>query len=85
MRAKRTDLSRGLPLPVTLGSGGYHGRVEVVIDSDDAETFGTNWEGTDPTRFPARIRAAATALFNSACFGKFEISHEDGLLEIRLM
>lgn len=37
----------------------------------------------DATRFPARIKAAATALLNCGYEGRFDISHSDGLLTIR--
>lgn len=63
--------------------GGYAGRILVTIRSNDPVYFGTNWEATDPTRFPARIKAAATALLNCGCLGRYEIIHKDGHLEIR--
>ena len=68
---------------VELPEGGYDGRVIVTIGRTDRMFFGTDWERTDPTRFPARIKAAATALRNCRCEGRFEISHSDGSLTIR--
>lgn len=35
------------------------------------------------TRFPVRLRAAATALRNGACFGTFVLSHNKGRLLIK--
>jgi len=34
----------------------------VEIRESDDDTFLTAWTGNDPTRFPARIKAAATIL-----------------------
>lgn len=62
--------------------GGYEGRVIVTINTKDRAVFETDWEGRDPTRFPARIKAAATALLNCNCDGQFEILHSDGSLNI---
>src|SRR5262245_22640889 len=67
---------------INLVDGGYHGRVIVDIDSRDREEFWCDWEGADATRFPARIRAAATALRDCRRFGRFLIEHADGLLSI---
>jgi hypothetical protein len=67
-----------------LEGGGYDGRVIVTIRRTDRMFFGTDWERTDSTRFPARIKAAATALRNCDCQGRYEISHSDGSLKIHL-
>jgi hypothetical protein len=80
---RRSDLEDGLPLRFEFEPGGYGGRVIVTISAADEQSFGTDWESNDPSRFPARIKAVATALFNCACFGRFEVSHDDGVLEIR--
>ena len=78
----RGDLESGLPVQVHLGSGGYNGRVLVTISSDDNMMFATNWVSSDPTRFPVRIKSAATALYKCSCFGRFEITHNDGIVRI---
>jgi len=78
----RADLESGFPVQVYLGSGGYNGRVLVTISADDNMMFATNWMSSDPTRFPVRIKAAATALYNCSCFGKFEITHGKGTIRI---
>ena len=82
IRAARARLDSGEPIEIALDDGGYAGRIEVEI-SDDATTFASDWENPDPSRFPARIRAAATALFNCGCRGRFVIEHRDGLLTVR--
>jgi hypothetical protein len=83
IRGHRPELDAGAVLQVYLGEGGYDGRVAVTIRHGDRTSFGADWESTDPTRFPVRIKAAATALLNCGCMGRFEISHSAGLLEIR--
>jgi len=83
IRERRADLDGGGTVRVNLGEGGYDGRVVVTIRSDDCASFGTDWAGADPSRFPALIKAAATALLNCRCGGAFEVSHADGSLAIR--
>lgn len=75
----------GGQIPVTvdfLVGGGYNGCIRVTIEESQAVEFEANWEGNDRTRFPARIRAAATALRDTSHFGTFDISHKDGSLQI---
>jgi len=71
------------PVIVKLNEGGFGGKILVTICADDQKFFGSNWDGNDPTWFPARIRAAAWALKLCDYSGSFEISHMDGTLEIR--
>jgi hypothetical protein len=61
IRDQCAELDAGRVAVVDLGGGGYEGRVVVTIRPQDKGFFGTDWESTDPTRFPARIKAAATA------------------------
>jgi len=82
VRQHHTQLISGEAVRIDLQRGGYGGRVIVTILPDDSMTFSTDWEG-NPTRFPQRIKAAATALLNCGCKGKFEISHSNGSLTIR--
>ncbi len=77
------DLNSSALLRVEFESGGYNDRVVATIMQNNHNEFGTDWEQKDPTRFPARIKAAATALYNCECFGRYEIIHKDGLLTIR--
>jgi len=60
---------------------GYAGCVQVTVSRNDPTRFATDWT-SDPSRFPARIKAAATALQRCRCFGVYRISHNDGTIEI---
>jgi hypothetical protein len=70
---------------VQLSRQGYPGTIQVDITEDASDSFDSDWDGTDLTRFPARIRAAATVLRNRRCFGRFVIRHEQGHLTINRM
>lgn len=71
------------PVLVTLKKpGGYKGKREVTIVTAREPQFDSDFEGDDWTRFPARIRAAATALRDAGLTGTFTIEHEDGELRI---
>jgi hypothetical protein len=83
VREKSAELRTGSIVRVHLQEGGYDGRVIVNIWTTSRSAFGTDWERTDRTRFPTRITAAATALLNCHCEGRFEISHSQGDLTIR--
>jgi hypothetical protein len=83
IRDGQDQLEGGGLLEIAFDDGGYPGRVAVTIREGDSGYFNSDWEGSDPTRFPARIKAAATALFNCECRGSYEIVHEDGALTIR--
>ena len=73
----------GEPATVRLASrGGYGGDVHIHVDPGQAEQFWTDWASSDPTRFPARIRAAATALRDTTRGGRFRVAHDDGTLTI---
>lgn len=86
IREHKAHLAAKTPVCVELKEpGGYDGRVIVEIDTRDRVLFKTDWSGADPTRFPARIKAAATALLECGCDGRFEISHSDGSLEIKAL
>ncbi len=76
-------LQAGQAVAMDMQEGGYDGQVIVTIDLRDRAVFSTDWACGDPTRFPARIRAAAAALLTCRCDGRFEISHADGFLTIR--
>lgn len=71
------------PLTVPLGKpGGYRGRVSITIRAATEAEFEAELDLEDWTRFPARIRAAATALRDAGRFGTFFVEHEDGILKI---
>jgi hypothetical protein len=85
IREERASLDAGQSIRVIFDkSGGYDEAVVVAIRDGDHSFFGSNWEGRDPTRFPARVKAAATALLNCGCYGRYLIEHQDGALAIRL-
>jgi hypothetical protein len=83
IRSEPARLGVGGALCVGLNQGGYQGQITVTIDADDMEYFGTDWSANDPTRFPARVKAAATALRNCNVHGSFLITHDNGVLEIK--
>ena len=64
-------------------TGGYGGTVRVTIRSATEAEFEADLELNDWTRFPARIRAAATALRESGRLGSYQVKHHDGTLEVR--
>jgi len=66
-------------------SGGYCGKAEVTIGEPNEKEFEANVKISDRTRFPARIRAAATALRDQCCKGRFQIQHNNGKVQITKM
>ena len=66
-------------------SGGYDDCIEVTIGDVADEEFEAAVQLSDPTRFPARIRAAATELRDQGFIGTYKITHSDGLLLIELL
>jgi hypothetical protein len=84
IREQRAELDARHAVQVNFqDEGGYDGRVIVTIHPADRRVFATDWDRADPTRFPARIRAAATALLNCGCEGRFELSHRNSSLTIQ--
>ena len=77
-------LSTGQPIRINFDpeKSGNAGSIVVEIRSDNGRLFGSDYESADLTRFTARIRAAATALYNCDCSGRFRITHREGTLEI---
>ncbi|MBN1316133.1 MAG: hypothetical protein JXA42_11710 [Anaerolineales bacterium] len=84
IRNKRDILFNGQPVVIKFSAEGYNGKIKVRISEANAETFDTDWENKDESRFPRRIRAAAYALFNTGCLGEFFITHDrkTGIIEI---
>ncbi len=62
IREHLAELRAGGVVNVDMQEGGYDGQVTVTVRPTDCVNFGTDWEGTDTSRFPARIKACATAL-----------------------
>jgi hypothetical protein len=82
IRGSRFDLDGGGTVTVNLEEGGYPGSILVTIRPEEGGFFEADWQGADETRFPARIKAAATALFNCGSFGRYKVVHADGTLQI---
>ena len=80
---KKLAILAGDKISITLTPAGYNVKFEVSVIQSKPEGFDTDWEYPDPTRFPTRIRTAALALYKCKCFGQFEISHHEGILEIK--
>ena len=77
-------LRNGGKISFTLNEeGGYSGNILVEIRASIHDTFLTDWVGNDPTRFPARIKAAVTILQQEGFSGRFQIIHEDGKVSIQ--
>ena len=84
IRRHKESLLAGISMSFVLHPcRGFNGKVRVEIESGASSDFWTNWEYSDPSWFPVRIRAAAQALYTQGCFGAFEISHHTGDLAIR--
>ncbi len=75
-------LDSGGTLEVRLKPRGYKGDLAVIIQPSVTTTFQAEWKSKDITRFPSRIKAAATALRNCGDTGSFKISHDNGRLLI---
>ena len=63
-------------------AGGYKGVIDIAVSSANEEEFDAAIELSDWTRFPARIRAAATELRDQGFKGRFRVSHDNGILQI---
>ena len=62
---------------------GDQGTIEVVIGPTSERKFTVKAAPSVSDRFPQRIKAAATALRDHGCTGRFQISHKDGELTIK--
>ncbi len=82
-RSERTKLDHLEPITIILEDGGYNNNTIVIIDANNRKTFESDMVLADVTRFPARIRATVTALRNCGCDGRYEVSHQDGIIVTR--
>jgi hypothetical protein len=83
LRAAIATLTDSDAIQVTLSTGGgYNGSIQVRIGPRAEAEFEAAVELADPSRFPARIRAACTELRDQGCSGTFQVTHEDGILTI---
>ncbi len=83
LTAQHERLNRGEQVDVPLELGGYNGHLIVTIRPGVTAAFQAEWESKDKSRFPSRIKAAATALRNCGYTGSFKICHDNGELSIR--
>jgi len=83
IETQRAALVSGAPITVRLSPQGYEASVKVLTALSNTDAFWADCEYSDPTRFPARIRAATLALYRQGCFGSYLITHKMGLLTIR--
>ena len=81
--AQQERLDAGQRISVALEAGGYPADVGITLHPADEFNIEDEWASSDPTRFPVRVRAAATALKNCGNVGCFSISHADGTLSIQ--
>ena len=62
---------------------GYAGSMEIEIREGDCFRAWTGTKFRDKSRFPARIKAAATALLHEGCRGEFQIEAQGESVFIR--
>lgn len=67
-------------LEIKFSKNGYNG--SLIIEISEEDYFYANSSFSDKSRFPARIKAAASALKSLSFFGKFNITHYNGTLTI---
>jgi hypothetical protein len=79
------DLANGKEITITINrqDAGYTGEIIVAICEGNDTHFDTNWSCQDVTRFPARIRNAATVLHDEGLYDMFRISHCNSTIRIR--
>ena len=65
-----------------LAGAGYSGKMDIVVQNGEHFLAWTSVRFDDPTRFPARIKAAATALREEGVTGEFEVVAEKDTLKI---
>ncbi len=61
---------------------GYTGKMDIEVQKDEHFVVWTSVRYDDPTRFPSRIKAAATALFEEGLRGEFQVHAEKDTLSI---
>jgi hypothetical protein len=66
-------------------AAGWELAVKATISDKDKLSFGTDWKNKDPSFFPARLKAAATALRNCGLNGNFIVEHNNSTVTIRLL
>ena len=61
---------------------GYQGNLTIEINKGVDFFLAEDFKNKDTSRFPARIKATASALKSLGYIGKFFISHKQGILRI---
>jgi hypothetical protein len=83
VRAALPNLSKTGTATIDLrADGGYTGECQVDIRNAAESSFEADVELRDWTRFPARVRAACTALRDAGLSGTFRLTHDNGTLTI---
>lgn len=77
----KRSLEAAVTFVLDASKAGYRGSIVVQLAENDGH-FSSDFVGDDVTRFPARIRAVATALHRLGHRGWFRISHDDGTITI---
>ena len=60
-----------------LGTKGYSSKMDIEVQKDEHFVAWTHVRYEDITRFPARIKATATALFEEELHGEFHIESQN--------
>lgn len=80
------DVIAGSPSAVEwecrLAGSGYSGKMDIEVQNDEHFIAWTSIHFDDTTRFPARIKAAATALREEGFTGEFEVVADKDVLKI---
>ncbi len=78
----RSRLEAGETIHISSDPGGYPGPVSIELKADEPYAFWSDWDRFNPRRFPAPVRAVATALRKCGMIGRFLVTHSHGTLEI---
>jgi hypothetical protein len=82
---KKQALLSGAKIECYLGQkGGYKAQLTLYI-TYHSTVFCTDWVSTDLSRFPARIKAMALALYELNLNGIFEVNHQNGVITVKLL
>jgi superfamily II DNA or RNA helicase/HKD family nuclease len=84
IQSRRTEILSGETVTLTVeAKGGYSGDLTITIEDGNERTFRAQTPIRDLTRFPARIKAVASALARNKCHGKFRIVLKNGEVSIQ--
>lgn len=82
--AQESSLKAGRSIQVRIiaKKSGYPSHDTIVISEDNRSSFEAK-KIKEASRFSSRLKAAATALRKLGFFGTFDVSHHEGLIEIK--